>query len=184
MILEADDMRKKVGVLMVLLMTALAALPCLVSAATLTQPEVDALLLMREEEKMARDVYLQLYDLWGLPIFRNLEKSEQTHMDAVKTLLCRYGLEDPAVGKGVGEFSNKDLQTLYDDLMEYGSISVDNALEAGVGIEETDISDLEEALNISKRKDITKVFINLLQASYRHLEAFHTMLDSLPGASE
>jgi len=31
MILEADDMRKKVGVLMVLLMTALAALPGLVS---------------------------------------------------------------------------------------------------------------------------------------------------------
>jgi hypothetical protein len=98
-------MRKKVGVFMVLLMTVLAALPGLASAATLTKPEIDALLLMREEEKMARDVYLQLNDLWGLPIFQNIESSEQTHMDAVKTLLDRYGLQDPAAGRGEGEFS-------------------------------------------------------------------------------
>jgi hypothetical protein len=171
-------MRKKVGVFMVLLMTVLAGLPDLASAATLTKPEIDALLLMREEEKMARDVYLQLNDLWGLPIFQNIELSEQTHMDAVKTLLDRYGLQDPAAGRGVGEFSNEDLQILYDDLMEYGGISVANALEVGIEIEKTDIGDLEEALKITKRKDIRRVFSNLLQGSYRHLEAFHRVLDS------
>ena len=105
MILESNDMIKKVGVFMVLLVTVLAALPGLVSAATLTKPEIDALLLMREEEKMARDVYLELNDLWGLPIFQNIANSEQTHMNAVKTLLDRYGLQDPAAGRGVGEFS-------------------------------------------------------------------------------
>jgi len=177
-------MRKRIGIFMVLLMTALAALPSLASLATLTEAEVDALLLMREEEKLARDIYLQLYDLWGLPIFRNIEKSEQTHMNAVKTLLDRYGLKDPAAGNGVGEFSNHDLQALYDNLMEYGSISVVNAVQTGISIEETDISDLEGALKIAKRKDIRNVFTNLLRASYRHLEAFHRAQDSLPASAD
>jgi len=32
--------------------------------------EIDSLVFMREEEKLARDVYIKLYDLWGLQIFQ------------------------------------------------------------------------------------------------------------------
>ncbi|MDK2464101.1 MAG: DUF2202 domain-containing protein, partial [Candidatus Korarchaeota archaeon] len=53
----------------------------------LAEEEIQGLLYMREEEKLARDVYLTLYEKWGLPIFQNIARSEQTHMDAVKTLL-------------------------------------------------------------------------------------------------
>ena len=42
---------------------------------------------MREEEKLARDVYLTLYDIWGTPAFNNIASSEQTHMDAVLMLI-------------------------------------------------------------------------------------------------
>ena len=37
-----------------------------------------------------------LYKMWGLTIFSNIASSEQKHMDAIKTLLDRYGLDDPA----------------------------------------------------------------------------------------
>jgi len=56
----------------------------------------DWLTYIREEEKLARDVYLYLYDMWGSSIFDNISVSEQAHMDAIKTLIDRYGLDDPA----------------------------------------------------------------------------------------
>ena len=58
----------------------------------LSADEKKGLLLMREEEKLARDVYMALYKQWRLPIFSNIAASEQRHMDAIRTLLDRYGL--------------------------------------------------------------------------------------------
>ena len=62
----------------------------------LNAEEEAGLLFMREEEKLARDVYLELFDEWGLRVFENIAESEQKHMDAVLYLLGKYGLEDPA----------------------------------------------------------------------------------------
>ncbi len=62
----------------------------------LTAAEEEGLLFMREEEKLARDVYLVLFDKWGLRVFENIAESEQRHMDAVLYLLGKYGLDDPA----------------------------------------------------------------------------------------
>ena len=67
---------------------------------------------MREEEKLARDVYLYMYNEWGLRIFNNIAVSEQRHFEAVGTLLDRYSVEDPAVETGLGEFNNEDLHGL------------------------------------------------------------------------
>ena len=51
---------------------------------------------MREEEKVARDVYLEFYEIYGNVIFKNIADSEQKHMDAVLALIVGYGLDDPA----------------------------------------------------------------------------------------
>ena len=79
----------------------------------LSQAEIDGLMFMREEEKLARDVYLALYEYWNISIFNNIANSESTHMEAVLTLLKKYDLTDPASNKR-GEFVNSDLQNLYD----------------------------------------------------------------------
>ena len=55
-------------------------------AEPLNQAELASLAFMREEEKLARDVYTNLYAKWGVSIFNNISKSEQTHMDAVLLL--------------------------------------------------------------------------------------------------
>jgi hypothetical protein len=144
----------------------------------LTAAEKDWLTYMREEEKLARDVYLFLYDKWQLPIFANISKSEQTHMDAIKTLLLRYGIPDPAEGNLRGVFTNPDLQNLYDDLVAQGSVSPAEALKVGEFIEETDIADLNAATASTSRKDIKTVYGNLLQGSLNHLKAFVANLAS------
>jgi hypothetical protein len=143
-----------------------------VQAVGLTDTEKSWLTYMREEEKLARDVYIFMYEKWGSQVFNNISGSEQTHMDAIKTLLDRYGIPDPAAGKGPGEFTSQDLQDLYIALIEDGSVSLVEALKVGVIIEETDIDDLNAGIASTKRKDIKTVYSNLLQGSLNHLKAF------------
>lgn len=147
-----------------------------VQTLALTDDETHWLTYMREEEKVARDVYLSLNDTWNLRICKNIASSEQTHMDAIKKLLDTYSIPDPAAGKGIGEFTNPDLQKLYNDLILQGSISKVEALKVGVIIEETDIEDLNEAIAASQHNDIKTVYSNLLQGSLNHLDAFESQL--------
>lgn len=142
----------------------------------LTELEEQNILYMREEEKLARDVYLVMYDLWGANIFANISDSEQRHMDAIKNLITRYDLTDPVVDK-IGEFTNPDLKELYDDLIEAGEVSLEEALKVGVEIEELDIADLEQALTETDKRNIERVFQNLLNGSNNHLDAFNACLD-------
>jgi len=143
----------------------------------LTEDEQEGLLQMREEEKLARDVYIEMYALYGKTIFSNIIESEQRHMDAIKGLLDRYHLEDPAAVNGVGVFSDSHIQELYNELYAKGTRSLNDALEVGVIIEELDIADLEQLLNQTTNRDITRVYKNLLEGSYEHLAAFEDQLD-------
>lgn len=95
---------------------------------TLNASEVDSVLFMVEEEKLARDVYLTLYDKWGLITFSNIARSEQRHVDAVKYIIEKYGLEDPTIDE-IGVFKNEELQALYTQLVETGSKSLVDAIK-------------------------------------------------------
>jgi hypothetical protein len=143
-----------------------------VSTNGLTDAEIDGLLFMREEEKLAHDVYLTLYEAWELPLFQNIAGSEQTHAEAVLHLLNTYGIDDPAEGNALGEFTNPDLQALYDDLVAWGRQSLADALKVGAAIEEIDILDLQDNLNSLNNTAIEQVYQNLLSGSENHLRAF------------
>jgi hypothetical protein len=147
----------------------------------LTSAESEALLYMREEEKLAHDVYVTLYTQWGLAIFQNISNSEQTHTDSVKTLIERYGLQDPAVGNEVGVFTNATLQGLYDQLVAQGSLSLSDAIKVGAAIEEIDILDLEARIAQTDKVDIIIVYESLLKGSRNHLRSFVSTLQTQTG---
>jgi len=146
-------------------------------ATSLTISEEEGIIYMREEEKLARDVYIQLYDVWGINTFNNIGNSEQTHMDAIKSLIDRYGLADPSEGLGVGEFTNPQLQKLHDDLIEQGSKSEIDALKVGAAIEEIDILDIEKYVQQTNKQDIEIVYENLLKGSRNHLRSFVSVME-------
>ncbi|QTR49295.1 DUF2202 domain-containing protein [Candidatus Thiothrix anitrata] len=148
----------------------------------LNDNEREALQFMREEEKLARDVYLTLYSLWRLPVFSNIAASEQRHTDAVQGLLQTYGIPDPVTNDRVGVFTNPELSSLYADLIARGRKSAHDALQVGALIEETDIADLQNAISKTSQGDISRVYNNLMQASHRHLRAFTGQLQSRSGA--
>ena len=145
----------------------------------LSDTELAALAFMREEEKLAGDVYLDMHDLWGTPIFVNIADSEQTHTDVVLRLIEKYSLADPAEGKPRGEFSDATLQGLYDSLTAQGSASLIDALIVGATIEDLDIFDLHQQLSLVDNQDITVVFENLQKGSRNHLRAFYARLTDM-----
>ena len=142
---------------------------------TLAQTDADAVAFMREEEKLALDVYRALYDVWGLRMFDNIANAEQTHTESVRALLIRHDLPDPALDQPAGVFTNPDLQVLYDELLARGSESLTEALLVGALIEDLDIADLQA--RASNDPAVALVFSNLERGSRNHLRAFIGQLD-------
>ena len=145
----------------------------------LSSTEADTLAFMREEEKMARDVYLTLYNQWQLPVFSNIAKAEQQHTDRIKALLQTYGVADPVTDNTVGVFVNPLLAGLYAQLVTQGQASVLDALRVGILIEETDIADLQKAISETTHPDIAMVYNNLMRGSQNHLSAFTGLAENL-----
>lgn len=149
----------------------------------LDDTEIHHLLFIREEEKMARDVYRVLYEKWGNPIFANIVESEQAHMDAMAKLLAFYGIDDPVLSDETGEFTDEDIAGLYSDLVEWGSQSEIDALLVGAYIEEYDILDIWKAYDETDEERIQKVYQNLYEGSYNHLDAFVYVYELVTGES-
>ncbi len=145
----------------------------------LSQQEKDGLVKMREEEKLARDVYIYLNDLWQNRVFSRIAESEQRHMDAVAALLAKYGITDPVNGMGPGQFNSSEMQDLYNSLTAKGATSLEEALLVGATIEDLDIKDLEELLKTSDNEDILTIYQNLVKGSRNHLRAFTSQLSNL-----
>ena len=147
-----------------------------VEKSSLSSAEAEGVLLMREEEKLARDVYLTLYDKWGIRTFTNIAGAESTHMDAMGILLERYNLDDPIKSDAIGVFTNPEMQKLYDTLVAQGSESFNAALTVGATIEDLDIYDLERLIADTDNDDIKIVYQNLLKGSRNHMRAFDMQL--------
>lgn len=165
----------------VLTAISLLAITNSTTAQELTAAEESSLLFIREEEKLARDVYQHLFSLWPNPVFASIGESEQRHMDAMLNLLTSFGLPDPASGNSAGVFSNSEIQLLYDQLTSQGTASELAALEVGIFIEEADIADLESSIASTNQARIKRVYGNLLKGSNNHLAAFISNLEALGG---
>ncbi len=142
-----------------------------VQAETLSQQEKDDLKFSREEEKLARDVYLFSYDKYGETIFNSIAQSEQQHMDQVLVLLNTYQISDPASTER-GVFSNQTLQGLYDDLTTQSDISLVEALKVGAIIEDLDINDLDLLESNTTKTDILNMYDMLECGSRNHLRSY------------
>ena len=154
------------------------------ASAALSADEQADLLFMREEEKLARDTYLTFYALYessglDLSVFSNIASSEQSHMDAILRLLKKYKLPDPAAGNEIGEFTDEELQDLYDSLIAAGKESLLAALKVGGLIEETDMEDIKAAIERSGKADIDAVYESLLCGSRNHLRSFAQNIEAL-----
>ena len=163
-----------------------AAAPTIASPITVvTTAEADHLVFLREEEKLARDVYLDLAEYWsGLPdgataasVMAQIASSEQRHMDRIKSLLAAYGLSDPVdPAETRGRFANPELAGLYTDLTAKGRSGLLEAWTVGATIEDKDIYDLQAAAPFVTQDAARIAFDALTCGSRNHLRSFNRQL--------
>jgi hypothetical protein len=146
--------------------------------APLSDAEIATLKWMREEEKLARDIYVAMSTKYPQNIFKNIAASEQKHFDAIGEKLVLYGIEDPALD-APGFFSVQELQDMYDALLAKGWISYADALEVGVAIEKEDIADLAAAIAGTTSRPLATTYQQLLNSSENHLRSFQKLLSRL-----
>ena len=160
---------------------------------TLTEEQKNALAYMWNEEKLAKDVYFALNELYPHQTLYNIaSKSETEHQGMVETLLEKYDLNiladnyeggynpDSLAVIEPGKFIDANVQSLYDTLYDLGSKSLTDALKVGCMVEVTDINDLNERIAASEgNEDLILVFSNLRSGSYNHYWAFDGALKAL-----
>lgn len=149
-------------------------------APVLSDEEVSTIQFMREEEKLARDVYLTLDQQWGsqTQVFANIAESEELHTSSVDYLLDKYEIEDPVLHDDIGVFTHPELQALYDELVAKGLRSLVDGLFVGGLIEEKDMKDIVEAIAGTDERLMILVYSNLLDGSENHLRAFVDVIEA------
>ena len=159
----------------------------------LTQELIDTISYMGNEERLAYDVYNELYRQYGTKQFTNIAaKSEYKHITAVQELVQKYILNDdinftnvdlPALGyintpienMQAGTYDIAKIQGLYDSLVSQGATSEIDALKVGCIIEVVDVTDLDSYITLAEKSnasDIVTVFNFLRDGSYNHYWAF------------
>ncbi len=175
----------------------------------LTQELKNSLSHMGNEERLAYDVYTNLYNYHKennaieIKQLTNIAtRSESKHISIVQSLVHRYDLN-------ASDFTNIDanivnendmsssnmpsgvydipaIQNLYDALYNKGIASQKDALEVGCMVEVTDIDDLDEYIRQTDEinaTDIKAAFEALRHGSYNHYWAFDKGLKNI-GVSE
>ena len=150
----------------------------------LTNAEKRALIFMYQEEKLAKDVYLEVSKMYpNLRTFPHIYKAEIMHEKSVANVLRHYNIPLPLRSEVVGQFRNVKLQRLYNFLIEKAKKSVKDALEVGIMVEVTDVEDLDKYLKVAKSPDVVALFKFLRAGSYNHYNAFNRELRMVTGKS-
>ena len=150
----------------------------------LTNSEKNALLYMYQEEKLAKDIYYEISDMYpSLRTFPHIYHSEIIHEKSVENVLRHYNIPLPVRDNEIGKFRNPELQKLYDELIQKAKKSKVDALEVGIMVEVTDVEDLDKFLNEATSSDVIALFKFLRAGSYNHYNAFNRELEALTGKS-
>ena len=174
----------------------------------LDENEETHLIFMREEEKLARDVYITLGKEYGknpdlASPFSEIVPSEQNHMDTMLAKLKQFSIDDPNTDDDVGEFTGDDYGSYftkkYDELVSEGSTDYLNALYVGALIEELDMHDIvkcpKEIIDIqywieseedcgmdyTDERRLVRSYDSLLKGSENHLRAFVGIIEQFIG---
>ncbi|WP_153504650.1 DUF2202 domain-containing protein [Cumulibacter manganitolerans] len=150
------------------------------ATATATEPLSEAekgdLLLTREEERLARELYQAFGDKYpDVTFFKNVAVSEDHHAEAVGRALTRYDLADPSASATPGQYADSTLQGLYDKWYAQGMQSEQEAIKVGVELEKTDIDGLKKAIETSDNADLDQLYGRLLWGSQHHLAGYEAL---------
>jgi len=141
----------------------------------LTSDEQSFLFSLREDERVARDLYASFYDLYQQDYFNRVSHAESSHMKAVENLLSFYAVDYPD-SLTAGVFADEDDQNLYNVLLSKGGDSLVIALSSAAYLEEMNVSDYSQLMPNISNENISLVVSHLLKGSRNHLRLFTRLL--------
>lgn len=147
----------------------------------LEDAEKARILFIREEEKLAYDVYQTMFDIYGVNVFQNIPNSELSHMEAMLTIIKKYNLTDSMETNARGVYVNPTLEALYTQLVSQGRVSLLAAYQVGATIEDLDISDLNSSLAVTNNQDVRLVYDFLNKGSRNHMRSFYKNIKNWNG---
>ena len=169
---------------------------------TLDAAEETHLIFMREEEKLARDVYLTLGKQYkDLKVFSRIDDAEQKHTDTMADMLLLYQIDDPSTSDKVGVFTGEDygwyFTEKYEHLVSWGGTDGLQALYVGAFIEELDMHDIAECPMViqetyalgeygcglvqTDETQLTRAYESLIDGSASHLRAYVKAIEQIIG---
>ena len=174
------------------------------AAEELDYNETTHLQFMREEEKLARDVYITFSEKYPqATVFQNITESEERHTSAVKNVLDYYSVPDPSVSDFVGVFTGDEwgwyFTEKFAELTAMGNEDLLAALHVGALIEELDMHDIllcpdvivDESEEIeddegcgyvyTDKEPILVLYQHLISGSENHLRAFVKNIEKFIG---
>lgn len=168
--------------------------------------EASHLTFMREEEKLARDVYLTLAELYpDQTVFNQIAtRSEQTHTDTMRDRLDQFNLPDPNpntnnLPSSLGVFTGEEWGWYFTEkfalLTTKGEISELDALHVGALIEELDMYDITVCpqvmidrgfsspcgLDYTDERALQTAYSALVSGSESHLRAYVEQIEAVIG---
>ncbi len=161
---------------------------------SLTTAQKYSLAYMWNEERLAYDIYQNLYAVTGVKQLKNIsENSEAVHISLVQDIIELYDInitnlvdytqhyslaELEAMPSGV--YGIQAIQDLYDTLYAEGISSSAASLEVGCKVEVVDVNDLDEyIIEAGTNKALVDTFTILRDGSYTHYWAFDAGLKNL-----
>ena len=176
------------------------------TATGLDKDEIAHLTFMREEEKLARDVYLTLSRMYPEQnVFSVIAtQSEQTHTDTIRDRLQQFGLPDPNpntndLPDSIGVFTGSEwgwyFEEKFKELTQAGSEYELAALYVGALIEELDMHDIADCpqvmveagykdpcgLRYTDERAIINAYRSLIDGSENHLRAYVGQIEAVIG---
>jgi hypothetical protein len=154
----------------------------------LSTNEIAGLKYMREEEELARDLYMTIFNNKGLTVFQTIStNSETVHAQKMLDLLNTYSEADPSTGNPA-TYTDTGLQTLYNTLVASatGTTTVNlDALNVGALVEEVDIDDInaKKAQVQPVHALIIQTYDSLLCGSRNHLRSFVSEIGAITGTA-
>ena len=198
----------KIIMLTLVLMAATLNLAVNATAGQLSLSEEAHLIFMRSEEKLARDVYLTLGEMYPKqPVFNTIATlSEQRHTDTMRDLLIKFRIDDPEPNADepgyIGVFESPYFDFYFMGKFDFligKAADLLSALKVGALIEELDMEDINFCndtiyevfqldggtpcgLTATDVRALENTLENLLAGSENHLCAFISQIGPIAPA--
>jgi hypothetical protein len=139
---------------------------------TLNTAQRTALADVAEQQQLARDLYRAFAAQYDNTMLDHAADAAASQLDAVRTLMTRYGVADPTAGETAGAYSDQSVQATYDRLLAQGQGGYDNALTVLRTLEAAHVTALTNDLSGLTAPDVRQVYNRLLSLSAMYQAMF------------